>query len=687
MTDNPPNDSLLSMFIFETSNLTEQLEQMVLAGEGISSFHQGVIDEIFRITHTIKGSAAMMLYPNISNLAHSMEDIFYYLREEKPEFIEYSALSDLVLESIDFIKNEMEKIKNDGDAYADEGELTQKLKGFLAYLKKNNSAIPKEKEITEEADSLTDMEQDNLRLFKAVIHFEEGCGMENVRAFAVIHKLKELVKELHYYPEQLTQDSGTAEIISAEGFTIHLKTDLPYEVLYQFFQQTIFLKNLEFHQAEEESASDKPGIQRQIITEDIPATSEREAGGQYRETKDVFASMRENPSAMTQHSFISVSVSKLDKLLDLVGEMVITEAMVIKNPDLKDLELNNFNKSAHQLSKITNEIKDMVMSIRMVPLSATFHKMNRVVRDMCKKLNKEVRLEILGEETEVDKNIIEHISDPLMHLIRNAVDHGIEAEEERKRLGKSQAGTVTIEARNVGSDVLIVIKDDGRGLDKERIMKKARENQLLPMNADSISEKEIFNLILLPGFSTKDRITEYSGRGVGMDVVARNIEAVSGSISIDSSGGRGTAIVIKIPLTLAIIDAMNIRVGSSYYSIPTMSIRESFRLNENHKITYPDKNEMIMIRNQCYPVIRLHKLYDVTTEITDLSKGILIMIQQEERSVCLFADELIGQQQIVVKSLPKYLKSWKEIRGVTGCTLLGDGSISLILDVVVLVNQ
>jgi two-component system chemotaxis sensor kinase CheA len=317
----------------------------------------------------------------------------------------------------------------------------------------------------------------------------------------------------------------------------------------------------------------------------------------------------------------------------------------------------------------------------MVPLSATFIKMHRIVRDMCKKLDKDVQLEIIGEETEVDKNIIEHISDPLMHLVRNSVDHGIETAQERLDKGKSKTGTITLEAKNAGSDVMIIVRDDGKGLNKEKILKKARENNLLFKSEEEMTDKEIYNLILLPGFSTKEKVTEFSGRGVGMDVVTKNIESVGGTLTVDSVVDKGTIITLKIPLTLAIIDGMNIKVGKSRYTIPTISIKESFRPKESEIFHDPDGNEMIMVRGECYVIRRLHELYKVKTDITKLSEGIIIMVEQDEKTVCVFADELLGQQQVVVKALPGYIQNFKKIRGLAGCTLLGDGSISLILDI------
>jgi two-component system chemotaxis sensor kinase CheA len=391
-----------------------------------------------------------------------------------------------------------------------------------------------------------------------------------------------------------------------------------------------------------------------------------------------------NAAASIKQKMISVQLNKLDKLLDLVGELVISEAMVIKNPDLACVQdLDNFSKAARQHHKVINEIQDVVMSIRMVPLAGTFQKMNRIVRDMGKKLDKQVMLEIHGEETEVDKNIIEHLSDPLMHLIRNAVDHGIESEADRVAKEKPVTGKITLEARSEGGDVWITIKDDGGGLNKSKILSRAMEHGLIDKPADELSDQEIYAFILLPGFSTNNEVTEYSGRGVGMDVVAQNIEEIGGSIYVDSTMDLGTTVSLKIPLTLAIIDGMGIRVGSSIYTVPITSIRESFKAKKNEAFSDPDGNEMIMVRGECFPILRLHKHFKIQTSVREIHEGIIMMVETDNRCICLLADELLGEQQVVVKALPKYLK---RIRGIGGCTLLGDGRSSLILDVAGLAN-
>ena len=697
MSEQYTNEPMLDMFLFETEQLIAQLEQIILSSEKGSCFTPTAINDIFRIMHTVKGSSAMMMFSNISTLSHSMEDIFYFLREDKPENIDCTQLSDLVLEGIDFIKVEIEKIKNGDPTDENPSMITTSLKNFLSTLKKdNNSNTFRDKDELKENNQKYYIMQDKAitaiysNSFKAVIYFDDGCEMENIRAYTIIRNLKEITNDFYYFPEDIIDNDDSVEVIRREGFQIYMKSDYSFEKMHEFLKQTIFLKNLELIQLESEDdfkASKKINLiktnENKITTKDNKIkVPELNVNQKDEETAD-----KNNCSAAAIHSIISVSVSKLDKLMDLVGEMVIAEAMVIQNPDLQGLELDNFQKAARQLNKITGEIQDMVMSIRMVSLSATFLKMHRIVRDMCKKLGKEVELEIIGEETEVDKNIIEHISDPLMHLVRNALDHGIESSEDRVQKGKSSVATITLEAKNAGSDVLVIVKDNGRGLDKSQILRKAKEKGLIYKNEDEMTDKEIYNLILLPGFSTKDSISEFSGRGVGMDVVTKNIETVGGSIAVDSVADKGTTITLKIPLTLAIIDGMNIKVGNTCYTMPTIAIKESFRPKDADIITDPDGNEMIMVRGSCYPILRLHEQYKIKTKVTNFVDGIIIMVEHDNKNICIFADELLGQQQVVVKALPVYIQMFKKVKGLAGCTLLGDGSISLIIDIAGLINQ
>lgn len=693
MADFNKNDMMVEMYLFETSQLLEQLEQVILSSESDHCYSEESVNEIFRIMHTIKGSSAMMKYNNIFTIAHTIEDIFFFIREENPKQNFVTTLNDLILESIDFIKIELEKIMNRCEVNGDATELVDKLKAFLTELKNNINV------------SINEINDSNINIFKAVIFFEEGCEMENIRAFSIIHKFKEMTLDIFYYPHDITENEESVKIIRDQGFQIYFKTKKTQDEIHDYLMQTAFLSKLELIKIDEDSYIEASS--NKIVNDPSSKSLQQnnklnnylsDQGNKEKEKllisdtikSSVAAGQKQNKgesyAGLVTQSMISVNVAKLDKLMDLVGEMVIAEAMVLQNPDLDGLELDNFHKAASHLSKITSEIQDTVMSIRMVPLSATFQRMNRIVRDMSRKLNKEIHLEIIGEETEVDKNIIEHITDPIMHLVRNAVDHGIEAPAERQLIGKPRIGTITLEAKNAGSDVHIIIMDDGRGLDKDKILERARKNNLLTMNEEDMTESQIYKLILLPGFSTNENVTEFSGRGVGMDVVAKNIESIGGSISIRSKKSKGTQITLKIPLTLAIIDGMNLQVGKSTYTIPTISIRESFRPKKEEIIVDPDGNEMILVRGQCYPILRLHEFFKVKTDITDLCQGIITMVSQDGKTLCIFADKLLGQQQVVVKSLPEYIKRYKKIRGISGCTLLGDGSISLILDIVSLIN-
>lgn len=644
---------MLDAFLFETTQLTEQLEELIIRDEKKKAFSQDAINEIFRIMHTIKGSSAMMMYGEISRLAHSMEDLFYYLREEKPKAIDFTTLTDLILTCIDTIKCELGKIGNGQEADGNSEELINQITSYLDLIKNKRSEEKKH--------------------YQALLFFDEGCGMENIRAFSMVLMLQKVADNITHYPQNVTDDPSSAEVIQKEGFSICFTSGECYEEVYQILSSDPFIKTLDLVLREEETASG----------ENNSFTNTQE-----NQVEEASACQKAKAQTLSNHqNMICVSVSKLDLLMNLVGEMVIAEAMVIENTDLKGLYLENFSKAARHLNKITNEIQDTVMSIRMVPLAATFHKMTRIVRDMCKKLDKSAELNIIGEETEVDKNIIEHISDPLMHLVRNALDHGIEMPEVRRSVGKEPKGTITIEAKNSGGDVWIIVKDDGKGIDKNKILEKAKRQNLLMKKPEEMTDREICNLILLPGFSTKTEVSEYSGRGVGMDVVSKKIEEIGGSVFLDSESGKGSTFTLKIPLTLAIIDGMNIQVGTSNYTLPTAAVREFFKVTRNQIVIDPAGKEMIMVRGECYPICRLHRYFGVKSGNEDLEQGIMIMIEQEESAVCLFADQLIGQQQVVVKALPEYITRTKKMKGLTGCTLLGDGSISLIIDVTSLLNQ
>lgn len=705
MSMNYDNEPMIEIYIYETTSFLDQLEQIIISSEKSEVFDQEAINEIFRFMHTIKGTSAMMLFNNISKLAHKIEDVFYFIREKKPEKIDYLTISDLILSSVDFMKVEINKIKNGVEVDGDPESLVTLLENYLEQTKIDNNVKP------DKADKKKNVDQSQQQYYippekkkketeghyyRASILFEDGCEMENIRAYTVIFGLTEQASELYYMPPDIAENEGSSLWIRDNGFYIYMKSNMTIEELTAKLNETIFLRELNVSEATEEEFDDFVKAQQQLQVHEVQECCDEEdlshltivedntikmpqTSSELKEAKEVKEA--KETTAPTLQTMISVNVDKLDALMNMVGELVITEAMVTQSPVIETIKSESYQKSARLLHKITGELQDMVMAIRMVPLSTTFVKMHRIVRDMCKKLDKDVKLELFGEETEMDKNIIEKISDPLMHLIRNAIDHGIESETERLDAGKSKVGTIILGAKNSGSDVLITIRDDGKGLSKEKILKKASDQGLLKKSREEMSDREIFNLILLPGFSTKENVTEFSGRGVGMDVVCTNIEAVGGSVIIESEEGLGTLVTLKIPLTLAIIEGMNIKVGDSRYTIPITSIRESFRPNLKDCIRDPDKNEMVMVRGECFPILRLHNRYHVKNAITRFDEGILIMVEHEDRAICIFADELLGQQQVVVKTMPQYINKLKKVDGLAGCTLLGDGNISLILDV------
>ncbi len=385
---------------------------------------------------------------------------------------------------------------------------------------------------------------------------------------------------------------------------------------------------------------------------------------------------RQRSLSLSTHAAIRVDTARLDTLVNMVGELVITQTMLNHNPSIKTLKDNNLLKIMAQLDKITREVQENVMSIRMLPVKATFQKLIRVARELSKKAGKQVEIRVEGEETELDKTVIDEIGDPLVHIMRNAIDHGIESPEERKAAGKAETGQISLRAFHQGGNIVLELWDDGKGLDREAIIKKAMEKGLLS-KSDGISDEEIFGLIFLPGFSTAKVVTDVSGRGVGMDVVKKNIEKLRGKVEIRSDMGVGSVFTIKLPLTLAVIDGMVVGVGKEKYILPTISIVESLRPEKTQISTVKGRGEMVHLRNNLFPLIRLHRLFGVEAVNENPWEAMVIQVEGEGKTACLLVDELIGQQQVVIKSLGE---SFKSINYVSGGAIMGDGRVGLILD-------
>jgi len=389
------------------------------------------------------------------------------------------------------------------------------------------------------------------------------------------------------------------------------------------------------------------------------------------------ASAKSAVAANNAAGFVKVDTLKLDSLIDLVGELVISESMVVQDPDLLKSPSRNLARNLGQLRRITSELQRTAMSLRMVPIKATFQKMNRLVRDLAAKQNKQIDLTLSGEDTELDRNIVEELSDPLVHMIRNACDHGVEKPEARIAKGKPGLGTVHLRAFHRGGNIVIQIHDDGNGLSKDKLLAKAREKGIVKPN-EILSEKDIYNLIFAAGFSTAEKITDISGRGVGMDVVRRNIEKLRGKVDIDTVLGGGTTFTIYLPLTLAIIDGMIVSVGTERYIIPTLTVRESFRPRPEMISTLHERGEMVNVRGKLCPLLRLYQYFDQPTKVTSPTEGIVVVVESGDQTRCLMVDELIGKQEVVIKSLGGALKKNPSL---AGGAVLGDGRVGLILNV------
>ncbi len=391
------------------------------------------------------------------------------------------------------------------------------------------------------------------------------------------------------------------------------------------------------------------------------------------------AAKQPSKAAAGGSSSIRVDIHKIDTLINMVGELVITQSMLgLLGEDFAMEKLERLREGLTQLERHTRELQESVMQIRMLPISFTFSRFPRLVHDLSTKLGKKVELKMSGESTEVDKTVTEKIGDPLVHLVRNSLDHGLEPPDERIAAGKSETGEVQLNAFHKGGNIIIEIRDDGRGLNKDRLLAKAIERGLVPED-HNLSDQQIYELIFAAGFSTADQISDVSGRGVGMDVVRKNINELGGSIEIDSKAGKGTAIVIRLPLTLAILDGQTVAVGDETYIVPLVSIIESIQIREEMVNLVAGRGETFKLRDEYLPIVRLHEAFGVeNAQATRLQEGLLVVVEGEGRRCGLFVDDLLGQQQVVIKSLEA---NYQKVDGISGATILGDGSVALILDI------
>lgn len=697
--------NMLDMYLYETNTLIDELDGILLESEKNDGvFSQDDVNEIFRIMHTVKGSSAMMQFNSLCTVAHQVEDLFFFIREHggHQEFGE--DLFNLLFQASDFIKAQTEKIENNEPISEDVDDLSNDISVFLAALQSGQGEPSPEAENGgqgSEAGSNGQAAgqsssgqaagqgpgsegsggasgQGSGEGFRLLVFFDQNCGMENLRAFMLASSIGSVCESFDYYPDQVETDPSTTAYILEHGFTMRFHSEADRQAAVDVVKGSL---NIASYTALEPASSEP---QAAPCTESVPqepsAPSEPGVSSRTAEAAD---SKSVTHLSGGKQNLISVNLSKLDKLMAIVGEIVITESMVTSSPDLKGFKLDNFTKSARQLRKLTDDLQDTVMSIRMVPVSGVFQKMNRIVRDMSQSLSKPARLVTAGADTEVDKTIVDSIGDPIMHIVRNSMDHGLEeSAEERAAAGKNPEGTITLSAQHTGSEVVISVADDGAGVDIQKVLEKAKANGMLTKPENEYTQRDILQFLLMPGFSTNEEVTEYSGRGVGMDVVKKNIERVGGIVTMTTEKGQGSCTTFKIPLTLAIVDGMEISVGSSIFTVPIHNIRQSFKVTADDIVYDANRGEMIRRTDHFYPLIRIHDFYELDTEITNLEDGIVLWVEADDKSYCLFVDDLLGEQQVVVKPLPSYLYSFNiKNSGIAGCTILGDGNISIILDI------
>ncbi len=723
---------LVGDFIVECLDLIDEIEPDLA---GAREFTHGLATPLFRPVHSIKGGAASLGFSILAQTVHQAEDIIsLYLNS--PETPADQESHQFFLEFFDFIRNTFEiiKIEFSEEKCLEESErikswakkikerltahsLQDSVQNILIELEevpkdnqkiesdskdvetKENAAIDKieisidmiESFIAESIEAFNYIEEDLLRLsdspedvnpineiFRRIHSFKGNCGIFNYHDLETLsHRMETLfdnirsgeIKSDHRIYEQMIP---FLDVLRDRVLTLTLgdKGNInSFQVHLNIIEDLLKNKNTESLQ--------KRNNQPLSLANDR-ATNTKDTNKTTTETQKALSHPdKKETQQLQKRQDIRVDVLKLDKLNNLVGELVTAKNMI----GAQVSKLSNHQgaeKDLRFLDRISQELQDITMDIRMVPIQGLFKRMIRIVHDISTKSGKKIELSFFGEETEIDKTIIEKISDPLVHMIRNALDHGVESPEERIKIGKPEEGRITVGAKNEAGEIWIIVQDDGKGLDKNKILAKAIKAGLMSSDATDIPDKDAYKFIFSAGFSTAEKVTDISGRGVGMDVVRQNIENVKGRIDISSKQGEGTTFTIKIPLTLAIIQGMVVRVGAEKYSLPIENIKETIKAKKEMISFTQNAREMARIRNNMIPIVRLNQVYNIANSLEIIEEGVLIIIERKGSQIALFVDHLIGQYEAVVKNLPKYFSN---VRGISGCSLMSNGEACLILDV------
>jgi len=665
------------IFFEEAAEHLSTMETLLLALD-VANPSMDDLNAIFRSAHSIKGGAGTFGFTDMTEVTHVLETLLDRLR--KQEMTLTDEMISAFLEAGDVISVQLA-------AHRGEGEVDQaEVKSVCAKLEQLTHEQPQENHAAPQAEAAAPIQaavqppdDEGFGFFAgeppAQAAQDEGYGFfDDVPAAAAV------AADPGYgffddTPAGTTQNVAEAEDQQGYGFF----TETPVEQSsrenrqgYGFFEALPATPEPAVQAASNNTVPPAaPEVKEAERADSVPAPA---AATPHRRAAD-------KPAASQAESSIRVSVEKVDQLINLAGELVITQAMLAQSAIEAISEGNErLQRGLYQLERNTRDLQEAVMSIRMMPISFVFSRFPRLVRDLAGKLNKQVELKTVGENTELDKGLIEKISDPMTHLVRNSLDHGIESPEKRIAAGKNPCGTITLKASHQGGNIVIEVADDGGGLSRSRILAKAKERGL-PVR-DDMSDQDVWALIMEPGFSTAEVITDVSGRGVGMDVVRRNITELGGRLELDSVEGYGSRTIIRLPLTLAILDGLSISVGAETYIIPLNAIIESLQVSVNDLKTVSGEGQLLRVRGEYLPLVKVHEVFNTTPRASALESGIAVIVEAEGKKTALFVDELLGQHQVVIKSLES---NFRKMPGISGATIMGDGRVALILDVAALI--
>ncbi|MCA8962215.1 MAG: chemotaxis protein CheA, partial [Planctomycetes bacterium] len=634
---------------FHTTYFEESLEllesmETALIGLGPHAERSETIHSIFRAAHSIKGGAGTFGFQLIADFVHTIEAVLDRMRSG--EVAIGPEVTQALLESVDVVRSLLESERRKEAADPTLGVSVQAR--LLAFLGESTASL---------AAAWSTAENDESR-GRWCIDFRPHpemlrSGNDPLRLIAQLTELGPVRAraDLSRLPDFDELDPEEMHL----GWTLALDTTTERRTIEGVFEWVLDLCDLWIDEQTEETTTD-------IVAVGASAP----------------ASSRSSPARERDSQSIRVSIAKIDDLMNMVGELVITQSMLQQVGDDFSAERSGLLRDKLALlDRNTRELQECVMRIRMLPISFAFNRLPRMVHDLGRKFGKQVELCIVGEQTELDKTVMEKIGDPLTHLVRNAIDHGIERPGERKRRGKPEMGRIDLVAYHEGGNVVIEIRDDGRGISRDRVLANARERGWVDPE-ETLGDAEILDLIFRPGLTTAEEVNEVSGRGVGMDVVRRNIESIGGSLTLHSEEGQGSQITIRLPLTLSILDGQTVRVGGESYILPLLSIVESIQIDPSTVSSVGGRIEVIELRGEILPILRIHRLFDVAPRARELADGLLVIVEHDRHRFGLFVDELLAQQQVVIKSLET---NFRRVEGISGATILGDGTVALILDV------